>query len=45
MGMALSYKRGEGKKKPSKKVKKILHSMSLEQLEEMAKKPKKGYST
>lgn len=45
MGLALSYKRGKAKKKPSKKVKKILHSMSLGELEKMARKPKKGYAT
>jgi hypothetical protein len=43
MGMALSYKRGEGKKKPSGKVKQIMRSMTLKELEEYAKKPKKGY--
>lgn len=38
MGVALAYKRGKGKKPPSAKVKSIMHSMSLKQLEEFAKK-------
>lgn len=44
MGMALAHERGEAKKKPSAKVKKIMHSMTLKELEEYARKPQKGYS-
>lgn len=45
MGMVYSMKKGEGKRKPSKKLKRLMRSMSLSQLERYAKKPKKGYKT
>jgi hypothetical protein len=45
MGLALSHKRGKSKKKPSAKIRKLMHSMSLKQLEDFASKPKKGFRT